>query len=191
MILIGLTGGIGTGKSTAAKVFHKLGLPTIDTDKIAHLLMKKGSREYKRIVRRFPNKILDKNKEISHKELADIVFAKNGEKFRKILERILHPAIWQVVKKITKNLNSDFVVVEVPLLFEVGWDKKFDVTVVVHCPRRSELKRCSNDFKKRISFQMPIAKKIKLADYIIDSSGSHRKTFAEVKKLLSLLKKSY
>ncbi|PIR17576.1 MAG: dephospho-CoA kinase [Deltaproteobacteria bacterium CG11_big_fil_rev_8_21_14_0_20_49_13] len=198
--LIGLTGGIATGKSLTAKAFHRLGVPTVDTDTIAHELLKKGRLEYYRTVALFGRRILGDKGEIDRNKLARIVFAKGAAAayLRKRLESILHPAIWKAVLSFEQahrrrpsgeviRHKCKFMVVEVPLLFETGWDKKVDVKIVVACSKKAMYDRCKKRFRNRICTQWPLAKKIPLADYIIDSSGPKHLTFPQVKRLFDLL----
>lgn len=203
--LIGLTGGVASGKSTVVKMFHRLGVPTIDTDKLAHYLMRKGTKEYQKIVKIFGRTILKKNGEINRQRLAEVVFRNNreGKSSRRQLEKILHPSIWKIVEIVAAKftlpnthpkrsrgvalLCCNFLVIEVPLLFEVGWDKKVDCVIVVTCSRDEMFKRCKERFKNRIEFQIPLSKKVLKADFVINSSFGRSNTFKQVKSLTSLL----
>jgi len=166
--LIGLTGGVATGKSTVAGIFRGLGVRTIDTDKIAHKLLEKPIVK-KIVVRLFGTS--------DRKKLARIVF--NDPKKRRKLEKILHPLIFKGVKRVAKGV----VIIEVPLLFEAGWDKYFDKTIVVSCSVAVQRKRCPKKFLNRIKTQMPLAKKKKRADFVINNSGSKIKTKRQVKRI--------
>lgn len=170
--LIGLTGGVATGKSAAARVFRRLGCTVLDTDKIAHQMIKRPDIK-KKVIKIFGT--------VRRPQIAKIVF-KDAKK-RRQLERILHPAIWKEVKKRAKGLT----IVEVPLLFEVGWDKKVDATIVVKCSMKEQLKRCPPEFKNRIAAQMPLTKKICKTDYIIDSNGPKAKTALQIKAVLETI----
>lgn len=193
MILIGLTGGVATGKSTVAKMFQRLGVPTVDTDKIAHRLMLRGTVEHKRTVALLGPSIIGKNGEIDRRKVADIIFGPTSaaKRLRRGLEKILHPAIWRMVRGVAKGLarHSRLLVIEVPLLFEVGWHKRVDWTIVVACPHSIESKRCKSIFKDRIRTQMDLSKKAKLADFVIDSSYGKAETFKQVKALLKAFEK--
>lgn len=188
-LLIGLTGSVATGKSTVAKMFKELGVPTIDTDKIAHQLMRIGSPEYKKVIALFGKAVLGRANTIDRKKLAKKVFEKSSgaTKMRKKLEKILHPAIWKEVLKRAKGLDDSFVIVEVPLLFEVGWEKKVDLSIVAYCRPKEQLKRCKPSLSNRISYQMPLKDKMRRADLVIDTSFGRVRTRQQVKDILKFL----
>lgn len=171
-IIIGLTGGVATGKSTVAKMFRRLGVRTLDTDKISHEILNRPHVK---------SKVVKMLGTADRKTLAKIVFADKIK--RKKLERLLHPLIWKEVKKRSKWLT----IVEVPLLFEAGWDKKVDAVIVVKCSKKEQLRRCPPEFRNRIPAQMLLSKKIRKADHVIDSNGTKAKTFKQVKNVLAHL----
>jgi dephospho-CoA kinase len=189
MKLAGLTGGIATGKSTCARFFRKLGVSVIDTDKVAHAVIKKGKPAYKKIVALFGSGILKRSGEIDRTLVADIVF--RTQIFRRKLEKIVHPEIWKEVKKSVFTKKGEFIIVEVPLLFETGWEKKFDDVVVVCCSKKVQLKRCPKRFRLRLNAQMPLSLKVKKADYIIDNSHSLASTKYLVKVIFKQLVDKY
>lgn len=194
MILIGLTGGVATGKSTVAKMFRRLGVPTVDTDELAHYLMRKGTSEHNKIVKLFGPEVIKKNGDIDRRKIADMVFKTSlrSNMLRKKLEKILHPPIWRIVKSLAGKLKkkSGLFVAEVPLLFEVGWDKKVDWTVAVICSHNIESQRCKGHLKNRIKMQMPLSIKAQMADFVIDSSYGRKETFRQVKALLKAFDKA-
>ncbi|MDO8282849.1 MAG: dephospho-CoA kinase [Thermodesulfovibrionia bacterium] len=181
MPTIGLTGGFGTGKSTVLKLFKKLGAHTVDSDKLVADILKRPVIINKLV------KIL--GKEITQKRngkliliksrIAKIIFA-DPEK-RKAVENIIHPEVLKEIKAIRKTIyskdKSATIVIEVPLLFETGFDKYFDKTVVVYCNREIAINRLMNkgfsreEILKRIRAQMPISRKKKLADYSINNNS--------------------
>jgi len=117
------------------------------------------------------------------------VFAKDktAQKFRKKLERLLHPAIWKEVARKRGLSKKRLMVVEVPLLFESGFDKKMDYSIVAFCSKKVQLKRCDPSFTDRISFQMPLSKKIKKADFVINTSFGKRESRKQVQKIMKAL----
>lgn len=191
-IIIGLTGGIATGKSTVLKIFKQFGAKIIDADKIAHRIIQRDTPEYKKILKSFGLKILNSNKEINRKKLAKIIFA--NDKKRKILEKITHPKIISEIKLqlnhlISQSLNH-LIVIDAPLLFEKKLNKLVDKTVVVYVPEEIQIKRLmkrngisKKEAIKRISTQLPIEYKKKLADYIIDGSCSITSIKEQIKKI--------
>jgi dephospho-CoA kinase len=200
MTIIGLTGGFGTGKSTVAAFFRKRGAVVIDADALAHeTLLKKVTRLpghqitcYKRIVKVFGNRILNKNREIDRKKLAAIVFA--DKKLLNKLNGIVHPHVIRrmkgEVKKIRRADKNAVVVLDIPLLIEAGLEGLADKIVVVKAGLRQQLERCRKSLGlseakalARIKAQMPLRKKIRLADFVIDNSGSKERTKGEVRRI--------
>lgn len=195
MPVIGLTGGFGTGKSTALKLFKKLGAHTVDSDKLVAEILKRPA-VIKKLTKVLGNEVAAKRAGkvyLLKKRIARIIFS-DTEK-RKAVEKIIHPEVLKEVKAITKKIyskdRSATIVVEVPLLFETGFDKYFDKTVVVYCSREADINRLikkgfsREEILKRISAQMPISKKIKLADHIIDNNGRADELEIKIKNLLA------
>ena len=190
---VGLTGNIGCGKSTVARMFRELGAFVVDADKLIHSFYKKGHPVYRKVLDTFGEEILDKEGNIDRKKLAEIVFS-DREKLRK-LEEITHKALYEELERIEKSLPEDSVfIVEASLLVEKGSYKKFDKLVVVYAPyevcKERALKRglSPEDFERRWRLQMPIEEKVKFADYVIDNSGSLEETYEQVKKVYEELK---
>jgi len=190
MTVLGLTGGIGTGKSTVAKMFQALGATVLDADRIAHTLMEPGTRVFRQIRARFGETVLREDGRLDRKRLAHRVF-RNGRDLR-ILCRIVHPAVRQAILKELKRLrrvDSDGVVVlEIPLLFEAeSAPYPTDGVVVVTAPRRVAQRRwtarsgfSAAEFDRRSRFQWPLRKKVERADFVVDNGGSLAKTRRQV-----------
>ena len=190
---VGLTGNIGCGKSTVAKMFQELGAYVVDADKIIHSFYKKGHPVYKKVLDTFGEKILDKEGNIDRKKLAEIVFS-DEEKLKK-LEEITHSSLYEELKKIERKLSKDTIfIVEASLLVEKGSYKKFDKLIVVYAPyevcKERAIKRglSPEDFQRRWKLQMPIEEKVKFGDYVIDNSRSLEETYEQVKKIYEELK---
>jgi len=178
-IVVGLTGGIASGKSVVVNKFKKLGAKVIDADKIAHQVLHENLEVKNKIIKNFGKEILKKNGTINRKKLGKIVFS-NAKK-RKILEKITHPVIIKEVKKklnhlITQSLNH-FVILDAPLLFETKITNFVDKIIVVAVPREIQLKRLmernnltEQEAWERINSQWKIEKKKKFADFIIDNT---------------------
>jgi dephospho-CoA kinase len=196
MKVIGLTGGIATGKSTVEKILENLGAKVIDADKIVHKLL--SDENVKNQIRQYFPDAFDNKGNIDRKKLAGIVF--NDYKKKKILENILHPKVNQEIDRwieINKKENSDEVLfVSVPLMIETGSYKKYDKIVLVYAPRELQIKRLIENkgysYKEalaRINAQMDIKEKRKYADYIIENTGSIQELEEKVKQLYEILLK--
>ncbi len=191
-LILGLTGGIATGKSTVAKMFKEKGIPLIDTDLIARDLLKKGSTAYNEIIKFFSNDILLTNGEINRKQLGRIIFA-NAQK-REKLNNIVHPEVRRIVDEEIvqyKKLGEKVVVVDVPLLYETNYQEIVDKTIVVYTSQAEQVSRLvSRDritkeyAQMKIDSQMPLSKKVDLADYVIDNSFSILNTKKDFIKIL-------
>ena len=181
---IAITGTIGSGKTTVSDYIRSLGYEVFDCDAVnAEILEKRGHELlYESFSECFYDNILDKEK------LADIVFS-DAEK-KKQLEDIMHPLILEELEKI----NTNTVIAEVPLLFEVNWDQYFDVKILVVADRNIAISRLEkrglsyDDAVKRIENQMSTQEKIKKADRIIYNNGSLSLLYAQIDLLLSDLK---
>ncbi len=184
MKVIGLTGGIGTGKSTVARLFKDKGIPVIDLDQLVRDLQKPGKDVYRQIVEVFGKEILQKDGTLNRKELGRIVF-KDSQK-REKLNRIVHPAVLNKLRELIFRYQASqekFVVVEVPLLYELKLDNIFDSVILVYAPKDIQIKRIMErdnltleEAIDRINSQLSIEEKKKLADIIIDNSGSFENT---------------
>lgn len=189
--VIGLTGNIGTGKSTVAWAFEELGVPTLDSDEIAHEAIAPKSAAWKMIYERYGRVVMLNDDVIDRKALARIVFQDNGE--RKFLESVIHPHVKEIIAHRVAHLareGKEFVIVEVPLLFEAGWEKEFDAVIVVRCNQETEVERCMKKFgfdreevMLRLAAQYPIERKTNAADVVIDNDGTIEETKVQVKRL--------
>ena len=181
-MIIGITGSIGSGKTTAAKIFSRHHFIRIDVDGIGHNIIKKNSTAYRKILKAFRNKILDKNKSIDRKKLGDIVF--NDNKKLKKLNSITHPIIIHEIKNQIKKIkekcgNKTKIIIDAPLLLETKAKNLADKIVVVKSDRANILKRLSKRYPKEkiekiLNAQMPLDEKLKYADFVIENSGSLR-----------------
>ncbi|MDD5072792.1 MAG: dephospho-CoA kinase [Candidatus Omnitrophica bacterium] len=181
MIIIGVTGSIGTGKTTVSGMFRRMGAVVIDADEISHRLIYPGRPAWKRIVSAFGETILKRDHFIDRKALGRIVFS-DSRKLKK-LSGIIHPLVYKEIRgriaKIKRSDPSSIVIVDVPLLLESGGRKHIDKLIVVTAPRGAQLKRsCGkfgisrSDVMRRIKAQMPLRDKVKAADFVIDNGGS-------------------
>lgn len=198
-MLIGLTGGIASGKSLVAEELRRLGAHLIDADEIAREIVRPGLPAHKEIIESFGEKILNPDKTINRKMLGQIVFA--DSKLRKKLERITHPGILDETDKriaAIKNKKPDaMIVMNAPLLIEVGLHKKMDKVIVVYADEKTQMERLirrdgltADEARNRISSQMPINEKRKYADFVIENGEGKKKNEIrkEVKKVFDALK---
>lgn len=178
-MIIGLTGGIASGKSTAAEYLKQKGAEIIDADKISHKVSQKGNKGWQAVVNEFGEEILKENREFDREKLADIIFS-DPEK-RKKLESLLHPIIiYEMKEEAYKYLSQNKIVVFMaPLLFEVGLDKFCDKVWVISADKEVQIKRLKErdgisrqDALKRIDAQMPLQEKEEKADLVIENNTS-------------------
>ncbi|MCL5126518.1 MAG: dephospho-CoA kinase [Deltaproteobacteria bacterium] len=199
-LTVGLTGGIASGKSSVSKIFRARGIPVICADELAREVVKPGSGGIKEITSAFGDSVLDVDGTLNRPELARIVFSDAAK--RKTLESIIHPRVSREKERLAKEYmrkGHKIVVVDVPLLFEAGWETDFDLVILVYAPRKIQKKRLlqrdsisADEASSRLSAQMDIESKKTLADIVIDNSGSLADTEIQVSgiidKLESLLK---
>jgi dephospho-CoA kinase len=195
MIIVGLTGSVGSGKSTVAQIFRELGAYVVDWDELARDVTRPQSRAWKEIVEYFGKDVLNEDLTINRQKLADIVF-RDKEKMAR-LNQIVHPRVFEEDHRITneiKNLDPDALIVkDVPLLFEAR-RPVLDKVVVVSASEETQLRRLEEkgisreDAKKRIESQFPLEGKIKSADFVINNDGSLEETKKQVEEIYSLLR---
>ncbi|HOW58794.1 MAG TPA: dephospho-CoA kinase [Candidatus Omnitrophota bacterium] len=186
-LVVGITGGIGTGKSSVARLFRKYGAEVIDADQIAHDALKKGSPVFDQIAVLFGDAWENHGKKLNREKIAEEVFS-NPEK-RKQLEALIHPYVYEKIKENIEETVKRTVIVEVPLLFEAGFQKLCDKVLTVKCNRTVKQKRfkgkrfSAEEIRTRENAQMPESLKIQKADFIIDNSGSISQTTRQVEQL--------
>ena len=173
-LVVGLTGGIATGKTTFSCFFRQLGAHVVSCDELAHRALRKNTQTYRRIVDRFGKDILAAGGRIDRSKLAAVVF-KNKAK-REALERIVHPFVFDRLRIEIRKARG-IIIVEIPLLFETGYQKNIDISLLVWCPKREQKRRLKErdgltaaQIEKRINAQMPLAEKKRRADYVIDNT---------------------
>jgi len=192
MINVGLTGGIACGKSTVAQMLVHLGAHLIDFDKLAHEVQQPGKPAWKEIIIHFGKGILNQDETIDRVKLAQIVFADKKE--LKALNNIVHPHVfnlWQKrLDKIKRKEEHAIVLSDIPLLFEGKTQNLFDLTILVLISPEEQICRLMarnsmsrEEAQVRLKNQMPIDKKIKLADIIIENKDTQEKTKKTVAKV--------
>lgn len=183
--VIGLTGGISTGKSTVSNYFKKLGITIVDADAIAKQVVAPNSSSLEKIKVHFGSRILLNNGELNRAELRKLIFANESEKLW--LNNLLHPIIRQEILKQLNAARGPYVILDAPLLFENNLDKLCEKTLVVDIPEELQIIRGSErdgvnqeQIKQIIAAQMPRSIKLKKADYVIDNALSLDNTYAQV-----------
>lgn len=191
MLKIGLTGGIGSGKTTAANIFDELGIPVIDADDIAHTLVAKDQPALREIVRTFGAEILKDDGSLDRDRLREIIFSNPNKK--KLLESILHPLVYQEMQHQMDSLDSPYVILSIPLLLETGMQHLVDRVLVIDCPVDIQFERVKqrngltdDRIASIIEAQIPRTERISAADDIVNNSGSTSKLAEQIKKLHNL-----
>lgn len=198
MIIAGITGTIGTGKSTVARMFQDLGAYIIDADELARQVVIPGKKAWQDILDYFGTDILGNDKTIDRQKLADIVF-QNPEKLQK-LNSFVHPEVLKEDQRLCEEREKvdpdGLIVKDIPLLLEAGREVAMllvDKIIVVCASPEIQLKRLiargilEIDARNRIKTQKPLADKIKLADYVINNDGTFEETRQQVKNIYSQL----
>ncbi|WGH91255.1 dephospho-CoA kinase [Auritidibacter ignavus] len=193
MTHLGLTGGIGSGKSTVAKMLAELGAVIIDADAIARSLMAPGQPVLQEVVEHFGEHLLDEHGQLDRHALASIVF--NDDQARQTLNSIVHPAVraetLRQIEAATAEGSGETVLIEdIPLLAETGQAERFDGVIVVTCDQQTRLERLTThrgmdpaDAKARMESQATDAQRTQIATWVIDNSQSLEHTQQQVSEL--------
>ncbi|EKN65064.1 dephospho-CoA kinase [Neobacillus bataviensis LMG 21833] len=179
-LVIGLTGGIASGKSTVSNMFKEMDITVVDADVEARLAVKKGEPAYNKIIAEFGTGILMEDGEIDRPKLGSIIFHQ-AEK-RQLLNEITHPEVRKRMRNQIDNAtkkNEDVVVLDIPLLFESKLTGMVDKTILVFVDNETQLQRLIErnnltveDAEARIRSQMPLSEKVMLADVVINNNGT-------------------
>jgi dephospho-CoA kinase len=189
MVVIGVTGGLGTGKSTVARLFGQLGAEVLDADRVVHRLMEPGRPVWKKIRAEFGPLVLEPGGRINRKRLGEIVFRSPSR--LKALNRIVHPAVRRSIlaemSRLKRNRPRAVVVLDIPLLIESGRAYRTDAVVVVTASAAAAARRLKArsgwspaQMKRRSGFQMPLREKVKHADFVVRNGGSLADTRRQV-----------
>ena len=198
MQVIGLTGGIASGKSTVSGILENAGAVIIDADRIARDVVNKGRPAYREIIDTFGDKVLSADGEIDRGMLGDIIF-KDPQK-KQLLNRIVHPYVKKEtdrqLKQIEKHHPNAIVILDIPLLLEAQMHKDLSEVIVVYVPEETQINRLIKrdgishaDALARVHSQMPIEEKKNLATIVINNSGSRENTRKQTLKIFQRLKK--
>ncbi len=194
---IGLTGGIGSGKTTAAKRFAALGARVYHADEVSRHALDPCSDCYDRVIATFGMEIVRNDGTIDRRRLGEIVFV--DESKRRALNDIIHPYVinelFSSAERDLANDRSGIAVFEVPLLFESGMDAQMDANIVVTCDDEARIQRVMErdqlpreQVLSRIRAQMPEEEKRKRADYILENNGTYESLLHQVDALYAALK---
>lgn len=188
MLKIGLTGGIGSGKSTITTLFSKHGIPIIDADIIAHQLVEPGQAALKLLQQAFGNSIINNDNSLNRQQLREIVFSNTERKVQ--LESIMHPLIFQQMQDEYQQQNSPYSILCIPLLIETNSTAFVDRIIVVDCAVESQIDRVkqrdqlsTERILSIISSQVDRKTRLSYADDVIDNSKSTTQLAEQVKKL--------
>lgn len=196
---VALTGGIGSGKSAAAKEFEKLGVPIIDSDAIAHLITAPNGAAIPQITQLFGKEYLNEDGSLNRAKMRALVF--NNPESLKILESITHPLIRLAAENAAieaSETKPPYLIFMIPLLFESNhWQGKYQKIVVVDCPKEEQIRRVQErnglditEIQKIIQAQAPREVRLKYADFVIDNSSSWEHLKDQVSKTHLLILKS-
>jgi dephospho-CoA kinase len=198
MLIVGLTGGVASGKTAVSQVLKEEGAYIIDADQIARELVQPHQPARKELIRAFGQEILQEDGSIHRKKLARKVFADPEQ--RKRLNRILHPRIRKEMDRRAKEIGQGdpeaIVVIDGPLLVELGDHHKMDKLIVVTSTRSQQLERLKDrdganreEALRMVSAQMPLEEKLKFADIVIRNEGSLEETKKRAREVFKVLKK--
>lgn len=195
---IGLTGSIATGKSTVSKILAAKGIPVVDADIAARKVVQKGSAGLKQIKATFGSEFITKSGELDRAKMGNLIF--HDQQKRMQLNQIVHPLVREYMLKERSRLLSSgetLIIFDIPLLFESNLTTLVDKIIVVAVNSKTQLKRLmarnqlsKKEAQKRISSQIAISDKIKLADYVIDNNASLIETEHQVNRLIEELYKN-
>lgn len=191
VLKIGLTGGIGCGKTTVANLFEALSVPVVDADQIARELVAKGQPALNKIAREFGPDILTEEGSLNRQKLKNIIFADAGRKQK--LESILHPLVYQAIENELARIDAPYCLIAIPLLFETRMTSLVDRVLVVDCPLEAQIERVQKRdhlpvemIRSIIASQVSRAFRRARADDLIDNSETAIPLAEQVKKLHNL-----
>jgi dephospho-CoA kinase len=195
MKVVGLTGGLGMGKSTCSDMLRARRIPVVDTDDLAREVVEPGEPALAEIARALGERFVDETGRLRRRELARHVFPNPAA--RKQLEEILHPRIRQIWRSRIEHWRSDghtLAVVVIPLLFETNAEQELDATICVACSSQTQQKRLASrgwsaeQVRQRIEAQLPVETKMARADFVIWNESSLEVHQAQLDRILAVLK---
>ena len=188
MFVVGLTGGIGSGKSAATAIFEDLGIDVVDADLASREAVLPGSKALDQIQKKFGNEILLEDQSLNRAKLREIIFDNSDDKTW--LEQLLHPEIRHIIQSKLENSSSKYVILVSPLLFETDQHEFCNTTILIDSSMNSQVSRTSkrdsvseDSVKKIISAQMSRDDKLKIAKIVINNDDSLEQLESNVKKV--------
>ncbi len=197
MLQVGLTGGLASGKSFVGHALAELGCHLIEADELGHQVLLPGGEAYDAVVNEFGEEILDQDRHIVRRKLGALVWDK-PERLAK-LNSIVHPVVIAreeaIIAKTARQDPAAIVVVESAILVETGSYRRFDRLIVVVCTVEQQVERAmkrsaysKQEVLARLSRQLPLEEKVRVADYVIDTSGPKEQTLEQVKSVYNSLR---
>jgi dephospho-CoA kinase len=197
MLRIGLTGGLASGKTFVGHALVELGCHLIEADELGHQVLMPGAEAYDPVVNEFGDEILDEDRHIIRRKLGALVWDK-PERLAK-LNGFVHPAViarqQRIIAEITQRDPAAIVVVEAAILVETGSYRRFDRLIVVVCTFEQQVERAMRrgaysrqEVLARLNRQLPLEEKVRVADYVIDTSGAKEQTLEQVKSVYGSLR---
>jgi len=197
MLQVGLTGGLASGKSSVGRALAELGCHLIEADELGHQVLLPGAEAYDAVVNEFGEEILDEDRYIVRRKLGALVWDR-PERLAK-LNSIVHPAVIAreegLIAKIAQTDPAAIVVVEAAILVETGSYRRFDRLIVVVCTVEQQVERAmkrgaysKEEVLARLRRQLPLEDKVRVADYVIDTSGTKEHTLEQVKSVYNSLR---
>lgn len=196
MVVIGLTGGIASGKSTVSKELRSLGVPIYDADEASRQAVAKGSPALEQVAKAFGHEYLTAEGELNRPKVAELVF--NDAAARAKLEGIIHKLVWQGAEDFLEQCRKEaqpLAVLDVPLLIECGWHQRVDSVWLVSVSKELQIERglqrggiTKENLLARIEAQMSLEEKSRVADVVLDNSGSLENIIEQVRQQVRLVK---
>ena len=197
MLKVGLTGGIGSGKSTASKFFEKLGAFTLDADKETKKLLEKNEIVQHEVISEFGTDIINATGKVDKNKLARIAFQDVDHQRR--LNSVVHPYIYDLIDKTFDKVLSDgkydVFIIDAAMIYESGYDIHLDYIIVITAQLKNRMERAlarktltREEILKRIEFQWPEEEKVQLADFVIHNDGTEKELNDNIKSIIKKLK---
>ncbi|WP_283588452.1 dephospho-CoA kinase [Limosilactobacillus viscerum] len=194
--LVGLTGGIASGKSTVSKMLSQVGFPIVDADLVVHRLQQPGQPGFERLVDQFGQSILTAAGQLDRQRLGQMAFsnADTRQELNRVMQPLIRDTIFDQINDL-KKAGMPAIILDAPLLFEQHYDEDCDLVVVVAVNYENQLVRLMArdnysrvEAKERVDSQMPLSQKEKLADLVIDNNGDCQQLQTQVAQLVKRLK---
>lgn len=196
MLRVGLTGGLASGKSFVGRAMADLGCLLIQADELGHQVLEPGGEAYDGVVREFGPGVLGSDGRIDRRKLGEIVFHDSGRLAK--LNALVHPPVWARERKLMEDFAAahphGIAIVEAAILVETGSYRDYAKLIVAVCGEEQQIERAMSrdgltreQVLDRLSRQMPLAEKIKYADYVIDTSGAKEATLAQTRAVYQAL----